>query len=306
MSYIDRDNHLVVHGWMITDLKLKGIKLIVYACIYGFTQTFDQEFTGNLQYLMDWTGGSKQGIANALKSLIEDGFVDKETSETDKRKVKFRSRNLTEIRSRKLTEIENQSRKLTEIGQETLPKFNGFPLSSPSSFPEPLIITPIIPLPQAEESNNTPKLPQKEKVSAQTDSDESAPAAPRGGVSKEKTNKLIIREIIEYLNLKTGRRFNPKAKYAVEHINARLNEGYTIDDFKTVIDRKVRQWKSDSRMAPYLRPETLFGNKFDGYLNELDAPKTYEELKSEIFDQSEWEKTHDIFGNPIEETTCKT
>lgn len=55
-------------------------------------------------------------------------------------------------------------------------------------------------------------------------------------------------------------------------VNARLKEGYTIDDFKTVIDKKVTEWQNGD-MAKYLRPETLFGTKFDGYLNQPIAKK---------------------------------
>ena len=55
-------------------------------------------------------------------------------------------------------------------------------------------------------------------------------------------------------------------------VNARLKEGYTIDDFKTVIDKKVAEWQNGD-MAKYLRPETLFGTKFDGYLNQPIAKK---------------------------------
>lgn len=109
-----------------------------------------------------------------------------------------------------------------------------------------------------------------------------------------------VKEIIDYLNLKTGKKFNIKTASTSRHIIARLNEGYTTDDFKTVIDRKTAQWKGDCQMARFLRPETLFGNKFDGYLNEIDAPKSYQALKSEAFDLAEWERTHDEFGNPID------
>ncbi len=55
-------------------------------------------------------------------------------------------------------------------------------------------------------------------------------------------------------------------------VNARIKEGYTIDDFKTVIDKKVSEWQNGD-MAKYLRPETLFGTKFDGYLNQPIAKK---------------------------------
>ena len=51
-------------------------------------------------------------------------------------------------------------------------------------------------------------------------------------------------------------------------IKARLNEGFTEDDFKYVIKVKSEEWKQDEKMCKYLRPETLFGTKFEGYLNQ--------------------------------------
>ncbi|MDE5670376.1 MAG: conserved phage C-terminal domain-containing protein, partial [Eubacterium sp.] len=50
-------------------------------------------------------------------------------------------------------------------------------------------------------------------------------------------------------------------------INARLNEGFTVDDFEKVIDNKVSEWKG-TEYEKYLRPETLFSNKFESYLNQ--------------------------------------
>lgn len=76
---------------------------------------------------------------------------------------------------------------------------------------------------------------------------------------------------IAYLNQKLGKNY----KYVDKNtklVNARLKEGYTIDDFKTVIDKKVTEWQNGD-MAKYLRPETLFGTKFDGYLNQPIAKK---------------------------------
>ena len=55
-------------------------------------------------------------------------------------------------------------------------------------------------------------------------------------------------------------------------IKARLDEGYTVDDFKTVIDKKVKAWKDDPKMSAYLRPETLFRpSHFESYLNEIET-----------------------------------
>lgn len=74
-------------------------------------------------------------------------------------------------------------------------------------------------------------------------------------------------EIIEYLNMKTGSKFKPTTKPYIQAIRSRLKEGYTVDDFKTVIDKKCREWKG-TKLEKYLTPKTLFApSHFDTYLN---------------------------------------
>ena len=85
-------------------------------------------------------------------------------------------------------------------------------------------------------------------------------------VSHDDVDKSHI-EIIEYLNLKTGSKFKPTTKPYVQAIRSRLKEGYTVDDFKTVIDKKCREWKG-TKLEKYLTPKTLFApSHFDTYLN---------------------------------------
>lgn len=87
----------------------------------------------------------------------------------------------------------------------------------------------------------------------------------------------VYKEIINYLNLKTNSTYRHTTKKNQTLIHARLNEGFVIDDFKKVIDIKCAEWLHDEKMNKYLRPETLFGTKFEGYLNQKD-----------ICDNSEW------------------
>ena len=82
-------------------------------------------------------------------------------------------------------------------------------------------------------------------------------------------NTEIVEQIISYLNSKTGTRYKSNNKGTIRLIKARLKEGFTLDDFYTVIDKKVLLWGKDIKMQAYLRPETLFGNKFESYLNEV-------------------------------------
>lgn len=75
-----------------------------------------------------------------------------------------------------------------------------------------------------------------------------------------------VAEIVAYLNSKIGTRYKPTTANTKKHITARLNEGYTVADFRAVIDSKVQEWR-DTEYRKYLRPDTLFGAKFESYLN---------------------------------------
>jgi len=83
-------------------------------------------------------------------------------------------------------------------------------------------------------------------------------------------NGIPFQDIISFLNAKTGKNFRATTKATRRHISGRWSEGYRLDDFKAVIMRKTKQWANDAKMAGYLRPETLFGTKFESYLNERD------------------------------------
>lgn len=76
-----------------------------------------------------------------------------------------------------------------------------------------------------------------------------------------------IVQIVFYLNKKAGTKYRDTTPKTVEKIKARLTEGFTVEDFKVVIDKKCAEWIGDEKMEKYLRPETLFGTKFEGYLN---------------------------------------
>jgi uncharacterized phage protein (TIGR02220 family) len=206
-SKVIRENYISLQGWMIIDLQLKGNELIIYACIYGFSQAENQVFSGSLQYLADWTNTTKQSVVNCLKSLTEKGYIVK----TDKiiNGVKF---------------CEYYAKDLNEV-------YKNF------------------------------EYPMQKSLT--------------GGIQKSLTNNIDsnnllnnIKDIIYYLNSKIGSKYSYKSKKTQDCIKARFNEidGLTVEDFYTVIDKQHKKW-SGTDMAQYLRPETLFGNKFESYLN---------------------------------------
>lgn len=86
-------------------------------------------------------------------------------------------------------------------------------------------------------------------------------------VEHSPTEPVPYQEVVEYLNQKTGKNFKHTSKVTQRHIRARLAEGFTVSDFKQVIDKKCSDWLRDQKMKEYLRPETLFGTKFESYLN---------------------------------------
>jgi uncharacterized phage protein (TIGR02220 family) len=103
-------------------------------------------------------------------------------------------------------------------------------------------------------------------------------------------NVNVIKDIINYLNKKTNSNFKYQTKSTQTKINARLNEGYTFDDFIAVIDKKYNDW-INTEFEKYLCPETLFGTKFEKYLNQkvtkkevenkpIWIDKTYEEVQA--------------------------
>lgn len=85
-----------------------------------------------------------------------------------------------------------------------------------------------------------------------------------------------VKEIVEYLNEMCGTKYKASSEKTKKLIHARLNDGFTVEDFRTVIFKKARDWINDPKMCKFLRPETLFSNKFEGYLNEKTALSSVE------------------------------
>lgn len=83
--------------------------------------------------------------------------------------------------------------------------------------------------------------------------------------------KKAANEIISCLNEKTKKHYKANTLKTVRLIRARLKEGFTVEDFKAVIEKKCDDWLGNEKMERYLRPETLFGTKFEGYLNETPS-----------------------------------
>ena len=215
---VKRENYLVIQGYMVSEMKLKGNELIVYAIIYGFSQEEGQVFSGSLQYLAEWTNSTKAGVIKNLKSLVDKGYIGK--NEKYINGVKFCEYYAT--------------------------KFNGVCNK----------------VEQGMQQSLTP--PIKQSLTNNIDIDNLS--------NNLINNKEIYKTVIDYLNSKTGQSFRSSTKATQQHINARLAEGFKVDDFKRVVDNMWTDWRG-TEWEKYLRPSTLFGSKFENYLNRKTQSK---------------------------------
>lgn len=105
---------------------------------------------------------------------------------------------------------------------------------------------------------------------------------------KEDIKDNVVNDIVTYLNQKSGKKFSTTTKETAKHINGRLSEGRTFDDFQYVIDVKTVEWLNDKKMNKYLRPETLFSpTNFESYLNQSMPEKPHEVNEDAFFKRME-------------------
>lgn len=116
-------------------------------------------------------------------------------------------------------------------------------------------------------------------------------------VSEEKPSKVVwtdeTNHIIDYLNKRTGKKYSAKTKKTAQLIHKLLDNGFTVEDFERVIDIKCKQWLNNEKMNQYLRPRTLFSEKFEDYLNEAPARIKQQGASG----QSVADKMRELFGS---------
>lgn len=129
---------------------------------------------------------------------------------------------------------------------------------------------------------------------------------------KEDISKLSgkaddVTEIIDYLNEVCGTHYKPNTPETVRLIRARLKEGFSVEDFNRVIDTMYAKWGSNGDMARYLRPQTLFGTKFESYLNMAAVQTTAQSTPSAPINKLGFEnytpdpsKKDDLYARAIE------
>ena len=108
----------------------------------------------------------------------------------------------------------------------------------------------------------------------QTTTDEPQPLIPEPQTPTQPKQPDPTEEVVNHLNHRLGTQYKPTTQATRKLIKARLKEGFTVEDMKLVIDKKATEWVGNPKMAQYLRPDILFGNKFEGYLNALSCQQT--------------------------------
>lgn len=100
----------------------------------------------------------------------------------------------------------------------------------------------------------------------------------------EQLDQMPFKEIIDYLNQTCGTNYKPSTEETKRLIRARFKSGFTYQDFIQVINNKHAEW-ANGEMQKYLRPQTLFGTKFESYLNQPVSQKgntKWDELEKEL------------------------
>lgn len=231
-------NFVTIQGWMRTKLNLKGNELLVYAVIYGFSQTDGAKFTGSRKYLTEWCGCSMATIDRTLNSLVDKGLISRTSYIT---RHGYRA---VEYAATYPTHTDEQPD--TKTPTETTTEHN-------TTEPQPL--------------TDEPQTPAQSKEPDPTE------------------------EVINHLNLRAGTKYKPTTANTRKLIKTRLKEGFTVEDMKLVIDKKCADWLNNPEMERYLRPETLFGNKFESYLNTKTSPRTGYQKPQTQQQQNPWYDT---------------
>ena len=233
------DTYVVIQGWMVRELGLRGNDLFVFAQIYNYSQDGKSRFYGSIEYLQSWTNSTRQGIIRNLENLLEKNLIIKyDTSPTKQYVVNLPY--INKLRAEYASkEPDKDEYDVSENLTDTLNK---------SETESKQILG-------NNEYNN--KLNNKNKA--------------------ENNYSEIIKEVIDYLNTLTKSNFKANTSKTSSLIKARLKEGFSLEDLKKVVEYKYYQWglnpvvfKNGESSDTYVRPSTLFNNKFENYLAEAN------------------------------------
>ncbi|HLG26512.1 MAG TPA: conserved phage C-terminal domain-containing protein [Paenisporosarcina sp.] len=132
------------------------------------------------------------------------------------------------------------------------------------------------------DGNNSPNDDIKPTPSKHNDGKSTQSKVNESKVNEIKKDIIPFDEIINFLNAKAETSYRSSSKKTQQHINARIKDGFTLNDFKTVIDKKVTEWINDESMSKFIRPETLFGTKFESYLNQKKVANGFKVASGQV------------------------
>jgi uncharacterized phage protein (TIGR02220 family) len=92
---------------------------------------------------------------------------------------------------------------------------------------------------------------------------------------------FVVRDAIEHLNEIANTQYSPANEDIMNTILRLMDRGYTLDDFKKVIDKKWKQWQG-TKYQTFVRPSTLFGKNFENYLNEQPSSNRIQKLQDSV------------------------
>jgi len=244
----------------VYSLNLNGTQLRLLLCVWRYTYGFQRkECEGAISFLAKAIGADKKNIKKNLDTLIirKILLVTKEATFSKPRVISF-NKNYDEWVSKDIEGVKRPTvyqNTITTVGQTTY--------------------------------TTGGQLTHQERKEKEILKDKD--------IVEQSTTEYPYKEVIDYLNAKSGKGFKDKSKDTRKHIAARFNEGYSLDDFRKVIDNKVQEWNVDPErgerdMRQYIRPSTLFGPKFESYLNQQPVAKSQSKNKFHNFD----ERTYDM------------
>ena len=231
------------------DRRLKANEKLLYGEITALTNERGYCWAGN-KYFSDLYGVTPQAVSKWINGLKNCGYISIEytykngTKEIESRIIKLASTNVSQV-------VTNDSDVLTNVSVGINKSLMGYK--------------------QKVKDNNT------YLNNTNINNNIYSPVS-------SKQDKIPYQDIVEYLNLKANTKFRFTSEKTRKLIKARINENFTVEDFKTVIDNKCDEWLNDDKMKIYLRPETLFGSKFESYLKQKKKKITTKKLDIDISD----------------------
>lgn len=234
------------------------------------------DFWATNEQLQDSTTLSERGLRNASNALVKAGFISVEKKglpaknhytvnedalvELFSGEVERGDVNPAECGDKSSRNVGDQSSR--NVGDQSLQNVATTGYETPSHI-------------KNESNNELITTNKNDIVRKQTSARPLGPSRPWNSKESEK-----VAEVVQTLNEETGAHYRPTSKATMRHILARLREGFTVDDCKEVIRKKTDEWGGDPEMSKYLRPETLFGSKFESYLNAPEDPKKKAEAEA--------------------------